>query len=148
MSRFVRPETQRIQISNGDWLLVKKRLTAGEQRAAHARMYVAGVDGSTRVNPLQVGVAMTAAYLLDWSFPEYPLRNPDGSSKSVDDITAALDALDPVDFDEVNTAVSAHELAMAIARDAEKKIPNGEPSSSVTSPSHAGAIGALTGSET
>ena len=34
MSRFVRPETERLELTDGDWMLVKRRLTAGEQRRA------------------------------------------------------------------------------------------------------------------
>lgn len=132
-SRIVRPETTTLQISAGDWLLVKKRLNAGEQRAMFARMYLAGVDGLLRVNPLQRGLAQITAYLLDWS-----LTAPDGAQivirdKPIEVVVAALDALDLESFAEIRLAVEAHEEAMTTAREQEKNGPDGEKASRATS---------------
>jgi hypothetical protein len=137
-SRIVRPETTSLSISAGDWLLVKKRLNAGEQRAMFARMYLAGVDGLLRANPLQRGLAQITAYLLDWS-----LTAPDGSQIVIRDqpievVAAALDALDPESFGEIRLAVEAHEEAMAKAREQEKNGPDGEKASRATSLSPSG----------
>jgi len=66
MSRFVRPETCRLLLASGESLTVKKRLTHGEQRAAYARMSVAGPDGRRIVDTLQHGMALVTAYLVDW----------------------------------------------------------------------------------
>lgn len=125
-SRVVRPETTTVQISGGDWLLVKKRLNAGEQRAMFNRMYLAGVDGMLRRNPLASGVAQVTAYLLDWS-----LTAPDGSQlaisgKPIEAVVAALDAIDPDSFAEIRTAIEAHEEAMAAEREQEKNGLGGE----------------------
>jgi hypothetical protein len=42
MSRYVVPETKTLTISNGDTLVVRKRLNRGEQTAAFARRYIHG----------------------------------------------------------------------------------------------------------
>lgn len=115
----------------GDWIEVKKRLNTGEWRAALARRYVAGTDGSMKVNLIESGIAQSAAYLLDWSFPEFPIRG-----KSIDEITAALNALDPDDFAEIKAAVEQHEDAVQAEREeAKKKTLHGANASSATLPS-------------
>lgn len=115
MSRFVRPEETRLEISHGDWLLVKKRLNKGEWTQAFERQMVPALEG-WRVNPMLTGLVQVAAYLIDWSLAEYPIRG-----KSVDDVTAALNALDPDDFAEILAAIRTHEAAVQRERDLEKK---------------------------
>lgn len=134
-SRFVQPETTWLTLSNGDRLLVKKRLNAGEQRAAHARMYVAGINGETRVNPLQVGLAMTTAYLLDWTLTDNEGKAVEIRGMSPEDIGRVLDSLSPEDFGEINDAVAKHEQAMQAEREAQKKTLSSVSGSSVTGPS-------------
>lgn len=145
-SRVVRPETLTLQISGGDWLLVKKRLNAGEQRAMFARMYLAGIDGLLRANPLQHGLAQITAYLLDWS-----LTGPDDAQivirdKPIEVVAAALDALDPESFGEIRLAVEAHEEAMSKAREQEKNGRDGVKESSAISPSPSAVAGLSTAS--
>ena len=145
-SRIVRPETTTLHISAGDWVLVKKRLNAGEQRAMFARMYLAGVDGLLHVNPLQGGLARITAYLLDWS-----LTAPDGSQivirdEPIDAVARALDALDTESFGEIRLAIEAHEEAMAKAREQEKNGQGGETASPAISPSPSAVAGASSGS--
>jgi hypothetical protein len=138
MGRFVRPETAKLPLSNGDWLIVRKRLSHGEQRAAFARMYLAQVDGTLRVNPLSVGMETVTAYLLDWS-----LQDDDGQpvpirGVSVDELTAKLDALSSEDFAEIRSVIEQHELAMATERADAKKKAAGATGSDPTSPSPSG----------
>lgn len=128
-SRFVRPETTQLPLSNGDWLLVKRRLTHGEQVDAFARETVSANDGTVRVNPLRVGDAKVLAYLVDWS-----LTDDDGAQviirgQSIEVVESALRALDPEDFSEIKAAIDAHEQAMAQERAAEKKTRGGVTSS-------------------
>lgn len=146
MSRFVRPETLNLKLSDGDWLLVKRRLNSGEQRAAFARMYLAGIDGTLRVNPLQAGMARITAYLLDWS-----LTDDDGKpvvirEQPIDSVVAALDSLSPEDFAEVTGAIEKHEQAMAAESAEKKRIRAGEPTSAPTSPSLSDVDGGTNGS--
>lgn len=121
MSRFVRPDTKILKISNGDTLTVKCRLNSGEQRAAFARMAVAGVDGEMRVNAMQVGLSLVVAYLVDWS-----LTDEDGNVVEIRDqppetVTAALDALDVESYTEIKNAIEEHDEAVRAARDEAKK---------------------------
>jgi hypothetical protein len=133
-SRFVRPETEKLDLSGGDWLLVKRRLTAGEQRHAFARMVKRmNVGEQTELDPEGVGLNKIVAYLLDWS-----LRDGDGElvlirDQSVSVVEAALLALDPDSFREIYAAISAHEDRQSAAIEDEKKTRDGAPRLSVIS---------------
>lgn len=139
-SRFVRPEETRIEISNGDWILVRKRLNHGEESQAFERRLTPTPDG-WRINPMLAGVSQLTAYLLDWSLPEYPIRG-----KSVEDIASAVNALDPDDFAELRAAIQAHEEAVQAERAKEKKTRTSATDAAATSPSLSAAAGASTGS--
>jgi len=126
MSRFVRPETRTLTLANGDHLIVRARLTAGEQRAHFARVYRM-IDGEFLPDPLQRGVAMVVAYLLDWNLKDdagqaVPIRD-----LSTDALQRVIDALDPESFAEIATAIDAHVDAMAAEREAQKKTDGGTP---------------------
>src|SRR3954471_22097962 len=123
MSRFVRPETTVLSISDGDTLTVKNYLTHGEQSRAYARMYRAGGEG---VDPQMVALSMVLAYLLDWSLTDDAGQQVLIRDKSDDDVRAVLESLHTDDFDEIREAIKAHEGRMAAARQ-EKKRPNGTP---------------------
>lgn len=124
-SRFVRPDTVRLPLSQGDWISVRRRLTAGEQRQMFARL-VKTVSMETdqtvmsapkvELDTAQVGISTVLAYLLDWSFPEMTIRG-----ESVDVVTTALDGLDPDTYNEILSAITAHEQAMTAERAQEKK---------------------------
>lgn len=144
-SRVVRPETKTLSISGGDWVLVKKRLNHGEQQASFARRYLADAGGH-RVNLQLVGMEKVTAYLLDWSLTdleEHPLVI---KSQPIETVEAALNAIDPESFVEIRDAIEAHEVAMALARAAEKNDPGGEKESPAISPSPDAAAGATSGS--
>jgi hypothetical protein len=141
--RFVRPELVTLTLPEGDTLIVKRRLTAGEQRDSYARMYAAG-----RVNPLQTGIAMVCAYLVDWSLvgldgTVVPIRG-----LSVSDLESVLNSLDPVDFVEIKDAIEQHEKRITAERDEQKKTsPTGINGAEMTSLSPYGPAGESTGSE-
>jgi len=146
-SRFTRPDSTVLRLANGDTLTVKRRLTAGEQRAMFARMYHT-VNGSMRVNTLQVATATCLAYLLDWN-----LTDDDGQLVEIrglppEDLAAVLDSLTPEDFKEISNAIDAHSTAMEDARDQEKKTEPGAAASSSISPSPVDSAGATNGSGT
>lgn len=122
MNRFVRPETAVLTISQGDTLTVKRRLNAGEQRAMFAQMYTAGVDGAMRANPMQSGVALVLAYLLDWSLVDESGKTVPIRDQPYATVKAALDALDPLSFAEVRQAIEQHDAAMDAERAEEKKM--------------------------
>lgn len=145
MSKFVRPETRVLTLSDGDTITVKRRLSTGEERAAHVRMYTAGVDGAMKINPLQVGLALVAAFLVDWT-----LRDEDGEivpirGVSREELEATLNSLDPEWFHEIRRAIEQHEHDMLEARAEEKKRRTTPIGNGPISPSPSGAAGASTG---
>lgn len=142
-SRVVLPDDLQLPISHGDWLRVKKRLNAGENK----QMIRRGMGAEGRgFDSIEAGTAKVLAYLLDWS-----LKGPDGQVIPIRDQSAsvqeaALDAIDPESYTEILRAIEAHELAMAAERAAVKNGPDGEKKSSAISPSPDGAAGASSGS--
>ena len=140
-SRIVRPETVKIDISNGDWLLVKKRLNAGEQRAMFARMYQAGADGVLHANPFEVGVAQILAYLLDWSMTGLDGKQIAIMGQPASVVLGALDSFDGDTFAEIRKAIDEHIDAVTIERSLEKNALAGESRSVATSPSLSAADG-------
>jgi hypothetical protein len=137
MARIVRPLTERLLLgTTGEWLLVKKRLNVGEQRAYFARLYIAGADGIMRANPLNIGAATVLAYLLDWNLTEdngEPL--PSIRDESPDAVATILDSLDPETFAEIREAIDAHVDKETKAREQEKNAKAGRTTSAETSPS-------------
>jgi len=132
-SRFQRPESLRIDLTDGDWILVKKRLSAGESRRLMSRMVKEMRAGErVQLEPEQVGRSKIIEYLLDWSFI-------DGTGpvvirgKSATEIGQILDGLNQESFTEVMQAIDAHEDAMDAERSAEKNVTAGETPSSATS---------------
>jgi len=151
-SWFVRPDTRLLQLSDGQWLKVKDRLSAGEFRA-HLRRSTSlehevatDADGNTtttttrRVDPLLQNLSTVVAYLLDWSL-EAPIERCAES-----ELIAALDALDIDRYSEIRDAVNAHQIAMDRERELAKNGKGGEKKSSAISPSPAAVAGALSGS--
>ncbi len=147
-SRFVRPDTTVLKISDGDTLTVKRRLTSGEQRACYARMYLAGVDGQLRVNPMETGLALVTAYLVDWSLTDDADTRVEIRGASIDELTSILNNLDHESFVEIKQAIEAHEVAMVVERTEEKKRMAGATNGLAISPSRSGPDGASNTSET
>jgi hypothetical protein len=111
---FVKPETVRLSLSDGDWMDVKKRLTAGEYRERLAREWHQSEEtGRMSLDMRQTGVALIAAYALDWSFV-------DEKGQPVPFSEDALRAVDIDTFREVLKVVEAHDAADEAARSAEK----------------------------
>jgi hypothetical protein len=128
--RVRRPVTERLELSQGDFLIVKQDLTAGEYRAflrAATRPLAlsAGTTPQMELDPIAAGEAMVLAYLLDWSF-----QDADGRPLVIADqppavVRAALDHLDSAAYMEVQRAIQAHQAATEAAREAEKKTLSG-----------------------
>lgn len=130
-----KPETRRIELSGGHWMLVKKHLNAGEQRNVYAGSIAGGmlVQGEKpKIDPKRVGIAQIVEYLLDWSIP-----NVDGSvipirDKSAAEVEVALNAIDGEDLMEIQTAIQKHDADMEAERAAEKNGQAGVTTSSAT----------------
>jgi len=129
MSRFVRPETRTLTLANGDQLIVRARLTAGELRAMVARTWRTGADGELHRDRFAVGPETILAYLLDWN-----LRDDQGQAVVIRDLATdalqrVIDSLDPESFQEIRDAINTHDGAMLAEREAQKKTDGAMPSS-------------------
>lgn len=136
-SRVVLPEDATIHISGGDWLRVKKRLNAGENKQMLKR---------GRFDPIEAGTAKVLAYLLDWSVKGLdgkviPIRDQSPSA-----VESALDSIEPDSYTEILRAIEGHETAMTAEREQEKNGRDGEKASSAISPSPVAVAGAMSGS--
>lgn len=149
-SRFVQPQTATLPLANGDRLVVRRRLTIGEQRESYraCSTVIETENGGVKSvpDPLLIGIAKVAAYLVDWTLAadDEPIRELDFRQRFT-----VLDNLDPDDFYEIKDAIDAHEVAMIAEREAEKKtISDGATSAPAISPSPFAAAGASSGSAT
>lgn len=140
--RMRRPETVRLEISQGDWLLVKKYLTAGEQRQIFKHM-LAYTNDKERYQSLEYAPSLVAGYLLDWSIEDADGRPVVIRDEPYDTVLAALDMLDTPSFNEIRTAIDAHAAAMEQDLAAEKNDRSGEPVSSAISPSRKRSAGSM-----
>lgn len=124
---FVVPKVERIAISGGRWIEIKRELNAGENRRMFARQIrdYSQLDGRPQYDPEQVGFARVVAYLLSWSLEQEGERVP---------VTeAAIDALDQPTYTEILKAIDRHEERVEKERTAEKNAQAGENKSAATS---------------
>lgn len=112
--RFVDPETQRLSLSDDEWIEVKCELTAGESRELFGRMRpFVKLGEEDRFIAKEISMARVSAYLVDWSFV-------DAAGKRVAVTDAAIDMLNLATFTEITRAIDDHEAAMDAQRVAEK----------------------------
>ena len=104
--RFASGATARLELSDGDWVLVRAELTYGQQRRL-AGAGLTGIDASaTAGERLKVDLAAydlerLATWVMDWSF-----RDGDGDRVTVS--REAIEALHPDTAAEINAALDAH----------------------------------------
>lgn len=100
--RFVQPDVVRLDLSDGDWLDVRKELSTGEVRRAMAKTIKSmRPDGRIEPDLEMLGRAEIAAYIIDWSFV-------DAQDKRVPYSDAALDNLTQDAYNEIEAAVRKH----------------------------------------
>ena len=120
--RFVQPEIVRLDLSEGDWLDVRRELSTGEAWRAMARTIKSmRADGRIEPDLEMLGRAEIAAFIVDWSFV-------DANDKRVPFTDAALDNLTQDAYAEIETAVRAH---MAAVEEERGKAKSGSSSKSV-----------------
>lgn len=101
-NRFVTSETVRLDLSDGDWIEVKRRLRYGEQQAlAFAAMTGRKPGDEVTMDMARFNVARLNTWLVDWSF-----RGAD--DKPVPFSPAAVDALDAATAEEIHAALDRH----------------------------------------
>ncbi len=110
--RFPKPQTTRLPLSDGEWIEVKRRLTAGEYHGLLQRQYVLQENGRMQMDIRYAGLAQVLAYVTDWSLSD--------GGKPVPFSEAALMSTDIDTFREIKKAVEAHDEADEAARSAEK----------------------------
>lgn len=112
--RFVEPETATLELSDGDWVQVKRRLSYGEQQ----RLAGVSIRGTRSVRePTQNGTDATAGvdwerfqierlhtWLADWSFLGAD-RKPVALTRE------AIRTLDPATVREIDAALTTHVAA-------------------------------------
>jgi hypothetical protein len=139
MDRYRAPEEHRLELSGGDYLIVRKHLTAGEARDIQTKiMKVVTTTGKPElvVDPAQVNLSEMVIYLLDWSITKGG-KKVEILDQPYDVVAAALLNQDPESFEEIRDAIDAHDKAMKAEREFQKKMRSGETAPSSTSGSAA-----------
>ena len=130
-NRMRRPATDRLELSEGDYLVVKQDLTAGEYRdlmrasTKPVTVTAAGTPPQMELDPIAAGVAMVQAYLLDWSFTDADGRKILIADQPAAVVKAALDHIDSDAYMEVQRAIQDHQAARAALLAEEKKTRRG-----------------------
>jgi hypothetical protein len=135
-NRFPTPYVERLPLSDGDWIEVKRDLTVGEEKdiSLLAMRELSQQDGTVRfsMDYQLLPFAKAVVYVIAWSF-----HNAKGPVKLEEDQRKRLSqlrALDTETWDEIDAALSRHEEAV----DAKKKSSTGtsvtETSSSSAAP--------------
>lgn len=120
-NRFVTPETVRLDLTDGDWIEVKRDLTFAEREQITAAAFSPSVAGpEIGINWATAKIKRMLVWLVDWSFV-------DARGKSVAITQDSLGALDGETADEIEAAINGH----VEARAAEKKAMAGKTSSEV-----------------
>lgn len=110
--RFIKPMVHRIDLTDGDWIEIKDRLTVGERKGILSKAARGGFssDGQrVHLDATEAQFARVEAWLVDWSF------------KGLDDKPmklsgTAIRALDNESFTEIEEALDKHEEAQAAAK--------------------------------
>lgn len=110
-NRFNEPAVDRIPLSDGDWIEVKRDLDTGDAKKLEA----AGMKNPIRMENGEIYTPIdwevyelhrAMIFLTDWSFC-------DSTAKPRKLSLDALRALKPPDFEEINTAIYSHIFARA-----------------------------------
>jgi hypothetical protein len=144
MDDFVTPIPERLPLSGGQSVDIKRRLNHGETEDMYARM--APLAGGP-VHRRDVRTAKLLAYIVGWSLTQDGV--PVAMSPELPEQTRldTIRSLDPDRAAEMHRAIEAHEEAMDAAREAQKKIPHGAPAADRISASPSEPAGASPGSE-
>ncbi len=119
--------------ADGDWLMLKSELNAGETRRLFTSLVLEFNQGErAKLDPEKVGLTKILAYLVGWSFKKDDKPIPYSLDLTEKARIDTLFSLDPESYVEVDAAVDFHEAAVEKAIDARKK-PQAMPSASVLS---------------
>jgi hypothetical protein len=140
---FPRPLEDRLPLSDGAWIVVRRRLTHGERSDSYESIMIPLPDGTYGANRLKMGMANVTAYLLDWSNTDQPIADLCRDSKDKTALEHVLRNISPESFEEIRNAISAHEMKQWELRAAVKNSQGGATVSSAISPSPVDVAGDL-----
>lgn len=122
--RFVVPGSKKLELSDGDWIKVKKQLNTGDNRkldiAGQMPLVKVGDKVMFPIDWSRHDQEVAAIWLTDWSFK-------DGEGKDVPLSMDAIQALDPATFDEAYVAIVKHSAEVAAERASKKSGPGTQP---------------------
>lgn len=102
--RFITPESIRLPISGGEFIVIKKRLSHGERDDMMTTLAPHMTPGKDiTVATKSARAIAVASYLIGWSSPV-----PMSPSLSMQERIDTLNGLDPDDFDEIERALNDH----------------------------------------
>ena len=126
-SRYRKQEEVRLELAGGDWLLVRKHLTAGEERDAHAQVIKAGhvqagraAGARPRASRHRAGGELSAR-LVDHGCRRQ--ADPDPRRSRTRSSPRRCRNQTPESLREILEAIQAHDAAMTAERGARKKSP-------------------------
>jgi hypothetical protein len=132
-NRLVYPEEVRLELSDGDYIDVKKELNAGEYRKLLYDQFKESDGDKVVLDPSKIGISKLLAYLLGWSFVgrnneriPYNIEQPEEVRRTT------IDSLDTDTYRELIAAVTAHEAREEAALAAKKNARVTAPVSSAT----------------
>lgn len=99
--RFVRVETTRLDLSDGDWIEVKNELAYGERLALNNAAMIGQRDGMAIVDYGRFHLKRLELYLVDWN-----LADEHGKNMPLQPDT--IESLDEESAAEINRALDAH----------------------------------------
>jgi hypothetical protein len=108
-NRFVSAETVRLELTDGDWIEVKRELSYGEQQELFLRdVQMTGLAGGERnvsVDLQLINIRDMAMWIVDWSFE-------DAKGKRVPVSIDSIKALATDAAEEVDEALTAYKLSL------------------------------------
>lgn len=127
-NRFIQVDNvQRIELSEGDFIDVKKILSWGEQQDSFGDIIKSLPlgEGAAQLDPKRLNIGKALTYIVAWSFCD-----AHGVPQPVNEST--LRNLDADTGREITDALNAHEAQMTRARAEKKTIPTGAPALTAT----------------
>lgn len=111
---FIEPGTVRLDLGDGDWIEVKRELSAGELKAMRTSSftYMQGQSGASADDEVKIGVdwrrlavARILSYVIDWNAK-------DAQGRPVPFSRAAVEQLSVTDFERLEATLNTHAVAI------------------------------------
>ncbi len=140
---FPAPETEKLPIYGPLFVVVKKRLTMGEERLARRRLYVPDPNATQqlRFDPTMGALTTVMAYLVDWNLTQggqkvevralaLAAQKDEAKAKELQEL---IEGIDSAYFDAIHDAIKEHEKKQVELSAFLKKSPDGKKQKSETS---------------